>query len=117
MIPKQANENCIARKKTVFVVDDHPIVRQGLALLINQEADLAVCGEAEGMHAALRAIQTVRPDILIVDISLNGPDGLDLLKNIRLTSPRLPVLILSMHDESIYAERELRAGANGYIMN
>ncbi|MGA7289775.1 MAG: response regulator transcription factor [Terriglobales bacterium] len=100
----------------VFVVDDHPIVRQGLALLINQEADLAVCGEAEEMQAALPAIQAVRPDILIVDISLNGPDGLELLKNVRITSPRLPVLILSMHDEAIYAERALRAGANGYIM-
>jgi DNA-binding NarL/FixJ family response regulator len=103
-------------KKTVFVVDDHPIVRQGLALLINQEADLAVCGEAEEMHSALSAIPAAKPDILIVDISLNGPDGLELLKHIRLSSPRLPVLILSMHDESIYAERALRAGANGYIM-
>jgi DNA-binding NarL/FixJ family response regulator len=116
MITKQVNNNVTARKKTVFVVDDHPIVRQGLTLLINQEADLTVCGEAEEMHSALSAIQAARPDILIVDISLNGPDGLELLKNIRLTSPRLPVLILSMHDESIYAERALRAGANGYIM-
>jgi DNA-binding NarL/FixJ family response regulator len=116
MIPKQVNNNFIAKKKTIFVVDDHPIVRQGLALLINRESDLVVCGEAEEMQSALSAIQTVRPDILIVDISLNGPDGLELLKNIRLTSPRLPVLILSMHDESIYAERALRAGANGYIM-
>ncbi|HSY65020.1 MAG TPA: response regulator transcription factor [Terriglobales bacterium] len=116
MIPKQVNNNFIAKKKTIFVVDDHPIVRQGLALLINRESDLVVCGEAEEMQSALSAIQTVRPDILIVDISLNGPDGLELLKNIRLTSPRLPVLILSMHDESIYAERALRAGADGYIM-
>src|SRR5579863_6000482 len=116
MTNKQANHNFAPRKKTVFVVDDHPIVRQGLALLINQEADLTVCGEAEEMHSALSAIQALRPDILIVDISLNGPDGLELLKNIRLTSPRLPVLILSMHVESIYAERALRAGANGYIM-
>lgn len=116
MIPKQVNNNFTAKKKTVFVVDDHPIVRQGLALLINREADLVVCGEAEEMQSALSAIQTIRPDILIVDISLNGPDGLELLKNIRLASPRLPVLILSMHDESIYAERALRAGANGYIM-
>ena len=113
MINRQANNNFAPRKKTVFVVDDHPIVRQGLALLINQETDLTVCGEAEEMHAALSAIQAVRPDILIVDISLNGPDGLELLKNIRLGAPRLPVLILSMHDESIYAERALRGGANG----
>ena len=116
MINRQVNNNFAPRKKTVFVVDDHPIVRQGLALLINQETDLTVCGEAEEMHSALSAIQAVRPDILIVDISLNGPDGLELLKNIRLGAPRLPVLILSMHDESIYAERALRAGANGYIM-
>jgi DNA-binding NarL/FixJ family response regulator len=116
MTAKLLNNNCAAGKKMVFVVDDHPIVRQGLALLINQEVDLMVCGQAEEMHSALRAIQSNRPDILIVDISLNGPDGLELLKNIRLTSPRLPVLILSMHDESIYAERALRAGANGYIM-
>lgn len=116
MIAKQVNNNFTAKKKTVFVVDDHPIVRQGLTLLINREADLVVCGEAEEMQLALSAIQTTRPDILIVDISLNGPDGLELLKNIRITSPRLPVLILSMHDESIYAERALRAGANGYIM-
>jgi DNA-binding NarL/FixJ family response regulator len=110
------HNNFASKKKTVFVVDDHPIVRQGLALLINREADLAVCGEAEEMHAALSAIQAAKPDILILDISLNGPDGLELLKNIRITSPRLPVLVLSMHDESIYAERALRAGANGYIM-
>lgn len=103
-------------KRTVFVVDDHPIVREGLAQMINREADLAVCGEAEEMHSALQMINASRPDILIVDISLNGPDGLDLLKNIRSKDPSLPVLILSMHDESIYAERALRAGANGYIM-
>ena len=116
MISKPANEQSALKKKTVFVVDDHPIVRQGLTLLIDREADLSVCGEAEEMHAALRAIPTLHPDILIVDISLNGPDGLELLKNVRITWPRLPVLVLSMHDESIYAERALRAGANGYIM-
>jgi len=116
MINRPANNNFTGRKKTVFLVDDHPIVRQGLTLLINQEADLAVCGAAEEMQSALAAIQAVRPDILIVDISLNGPDGLELLKTVRITSPRLPVLILSMHDESIYAERALRAGASGYIM-
>src|SRR5271154_5358682 len=116
MITREVHSSFTARRKKVFVVDDHPIVRQGLSLLINQEADLFVCGEAEEMHAALSAIQAASPDILIVDISLNGPDGLELLKNARISSPRLPVLILSMHDESIYAERALRAGANGYIM-
>ncbi len=104
------------RKSRVFVVDDHPIVRQGLALLINRESDLTVCGEAEDAQAAIHSVAMTKPDILVVDISLNGPDGLDLLKDIRIRYPELPVLILSMHDESIYAERALRAGAQGYIM-
>jgi DNA-binding NarL/FixJ family response regulator len=105
-----------AKKKTVFVVDDHPLLRQGLALMINREQDLMVCGEAEEAQAAMKAVAAKKPDILIADISLNGPDGLDLLKNLRALYPELPVLILSMHDESIYAERALRARANGYIM-
>ncbi len=104
------------RKKTIFIVDDHPLLRQGLALLINQQNDLEVCGEAQEAHAVMPALSNHQPDILIVDISLNGPDGLELLKQIRLAYPDLPVLILSMHDEAIYAERALRARANGYIM-
>jgi DNA-binding NarL/FixJ family response regulator len=104
------------KKSKVLVVDDHPIVRQGLALLINRESDLMVCGEAEDARMAMQSIITAKPDIMVVDISLNGPDGLDLLKDIRTRYPELPVLILSMHDESIYAERALRAGAQGYIM-
>jgi len=108
--------NQVGLKRRVLVVDDHPIVRQGLALLINRESDLLVCGEAEEATGAMHVLAAAKPDVLIVDISLNGPDGIDLLKNIRTTHPNLPVLILSMHDESIYAERALRAGANGYIM-
>jgi DNA-binding NarL/FixJ family response regulator len=100
----------------VLVVDDHPIVRQGLSQLINQEPDLMVCGQAEDARTALDAIDPTQPDILIVDVSLDGPDGIELLKAIRAKDARLPVLILSMHDESLYAERALRAGANGYIM-
>ena len=111
------NQTVLAAKKArVLVVDDHPIVRQGLALLINREHDLLVCGEAENAHKAMQSIAAAKPDILVVDISLNGPDGLDLLKDVRSRFPELPVLILSMHDESIYAERALRAGAQGYIM-
>lgn len=98
------------------MVDDHPIVRQGLAQLIDREPDLAVCGEAGEARGALQAIAAAKPDILILDISLAGPDGIELLKNIRLRDPDLPVLVLSIHDESTYAERALRAGANGYIM-
>jgi DNA-binding NarL/FixJ family response regulator len=105
-----------AARKTVLVVDDHPLMRQGLALLVNQQQDMQVCAEAEEGHAALQAITRQKPDIVILDISLNGPDGLELLKSIRAVAPDLPVLILSMHDEAIYAERALRARANGYIM-
>jgi DNA-binding NarL/FixJ family response regulator len=105
-----------AKKYRVLLVDDHPIVRQGLALLIDRECDLSVCGEAEGAHSAFHAISTLQPDVVVLDISLNGPDGLDVLKEIRTKTQNLPVLILSMHDESIYAERAIRAGANGYIM-
>ena len=103
-------------KRMIFIVDDHPIVRQGLALLINREPDLAVCGDAEEAGSALDRIEELRPDLVVLDISLNGPDGLDLLKTIRARDPNLPVLILSMMDEVLYAERGLRAGANGYIM-
>ena len=103
-------------KRRVLVVDDHPIIREGLAQMINREPDLVVCGDAADMQMALRVVEALKPDILIVDVSLDGPDGLDLLKHIRARDPSLPVLILSMHDESIYAERALRAGANGYIM-
>jgi len=108
--------NSQPKKFRVLLVDDHPIVRQGLALLIDRESDLAVCGEADGAHSAFHAITTLRPDIVVLDISLSGPDGLDVLKEIRTRTTNLPVLILSMHDESIYAERAMRAGANGYIM-
>jgi DNA-binding NarL/FixJ family response regulator len=103
-------------KRKVLVVDDHPLIRQGLAMLINQQQDLEVCGEAEEAIAALRNIAQTRPDIMILDISLKGPDGLEVLKTIRATDPDLPVLVLSMHDENVYAERVLRCRANGYIM-
>jgi DNA-binding NarL/FixJ family response regulator len=104
------------KRHRVFVVDDHPIVRQGLALMIDQEPDLVVCGAAEEAESALAAITASRPDVVVLDISLPGPDGIDLLKTIRSTDPTLPILVLSMHDETTYAERALRAGANGYIM-
>jgi DNA-binding NarL/FixJ family response regulator len=104
------------KKQTVFLVDDHPIVRQGLALLINGEADLQVCGESDGGFAAIQNVFELRPDILLLDLSLSGPDGIELLKTIRIRDASMPVLVLSMHDETTYAERALRAGANGYIM-
>jgi len=112
----RSRANLTAPKCKVFLVDDHPIVRQGLALFIDREPDLTVCGEADGANSALQAMRDALPDFVVLDISLDGPDGLELLKTLRGKYPNLPVLVLSMHDESVYAERALRAGANGYIM-
>lgn len=99
-----------------MLVDDHPIVRQGVAQLINREPDLTVCGEANTAHEALSLLNTLTPDVAIIDVSLEDRNGIDLLKDIKLRFPRLPVLVLSMHHESLYAERALHAGAKGYIM-
>lgn len=104
------------RKRRVFLVDDHPIVRQGLAQLINSEPDLAVSGQGEDAYGSLRAIKENRPDLVLVDVSLKDSDGIELMKELKAQDPNLPVLILSMHDETLYAERALRAGAKGYIM-
>ncbi len=103
-------------KHRIVIVDDHPIVRQGLAQLIDQEDDLHICGQAEDAHEAMRAIRQLNPDLAIVDISLRTTSGIDLIKDIKAQFPTLPVLTLSMHDEALYAERALRAGARGYIM-
>lgn len=103
-------------KYKIMIVDDHPIMREGLAQLINQEKDLAICGQFEEATKAFEAVATLKPDIAIVDISLKGSSGIELLKNIKVHYPKLLVLVLSMHDESLYAERVLRAGASGYIM-
>jgi DNA-binding NarL/FixJ family response regulator len=115
-LTESRERGALAVRHRVLVVDDHPIVRQGLSLLIDRETDLMVCGEAEEAHSAAQAIARLKPDLVLLDISLGGQDGLELLKQIRARDLRLPVLMLSMHDESIYAERALRAGANGYIM-
>jgi DNA-binding NarL/FixJ family response regulator len=108
--------NSLAPKCKVLLVDDHPVVRQGLALFIDRESDLTVCGQANDATSALQVIRNSTPDFVVLDISLEGPDGLELLKILRAEYPKLPVLVLSMHDELLYAERALRAGANGYIM-
>ena len=100
----------------VLLVDDHPIVRQGLAQLLEQSDDLSVCGEASSAETALEAIERLRPDIVIVDILLKGENGIELIKKIKSRFGKLPVLVMSMYDESLYAERALRAGARGYIM-
>ncbi|HKE44843.1 MAG TPA: response regulator transcription factor [Steroidobacteraceae bacterium] len=108
----------VVKKKgrRVLIVDDHPIVRHGLRRLIDQEDDLAVCGEVETVKDARTAIRELHPDVVIVDISLKQGDGIDLVTDARAQHPRLPILVLSMHDETIYAERVLSSGANGYIM-
>jgi DNA-binding NarL/FixJ family response regulator len=104
------------RVRRVILVDDHPIVRQGLKRLIELEDDLQVCGEAETVREARQLVRDAGPDAVVVDLSLKQGDGIELVKDIRAHHPALPVLVLSMHDESIYAERLLSAGANGYIM-
>lgn len=103
-------------RKKILIVDDHPILRKGLAMLINQENDLVVAGEADNAQKALEMIDTVKPDMLIVDISLPGIDGIELIKTVKLRNCDIPSLVVSMHDESLFAERALRAGARGYIM-
>ncbi|HUC86165.1 MAG TPA: response regulator transcription factor [Candidatus Acidoferrales bacterium] len=103
-------------KIKVLLVDDHPLVREGLANLIHQEPDLEICGEAAGEPQALQLIASVRPDVAIVDISLESGSGLELIKSVKAMHPAVAMLVLSMHDELLYAERALRAGARGYLM-
>jgi DNA-binding NarL/FixJ family response regulator len=102
--------------RRVLLVDDHPIVRKGLRKLIESDPQLAVCAEAEGVRDAREAIRQQHPDVVVVDLSLKDGDGIELVKDVRAHHPGLPLLVLSMHEESIYAERLLTAGANGYIM-
>jgi DNA-binding NarL/FixJ family response regulator len=106
----------MAQKSKILLVDDHPLVREWLANLINQQADLEVCGEAANGSAALELIGTAKPAIAIVDISMEGGSGIELIKNIKALHPGVMMIVLSMHDETLYAERALRAGARGYIM-
>lgn len=103
------------RRARILLVDDHPLVRERLAEIINREKDLTLCGEAEDRHQALDAIRTCRPQLVIVDITLKSSDGIELIQDIRTRWPALLTLVVSMHDESLYAERALRAGARGYI--
>jgi len=106
----------VARSRfRVFIVDDHPIVRRGFQLLLAMEPDLMVCGEADNGPAALQKILALKPDVAIVDLSLKGSSGLELIKQLRAQSLKLKLLVFTMRDEGIYAERALRAGADGYI--
>lgn len=110
---KQGTED---NKRTIFLVDDHPLMRQGLTQLLENEPDLEVCGEADDGPRALKGISSKNPDLVIVDISLQGNNGLELTKNIKALYKDQKVLVLSMHDEHVYAQRALRAGASAYVM-
>lgn len=114
-MPAKKPERTRPAKTAILIVDDHPMLRRGLAALIESEPDLAVCGEAATCQAALQAIRQRKPDLVIVDLGLEGCDGLDLIKEMKLHHPGTPALVLSMHDESLYAERALLAGACGYV--
>jgi DNA-binding NarL/FixJ family response regulator len=105
-----------SKKKRILLVDDHPLIREGLTQWINRSGDLEVCGEAETAAQAMSRVEKLKPDLVLVDISLAGGDGLELLKSLRALQPDRPLLVLSMHDESLNAGRALRAGARGYIM-
>jgi len=103
-------------RKNILIVDDHPMMRDGLAALITAQPDLAVCAQAADAREALQAIESLRPDLVLMDISLPGKSGLEAIKDIQSLAPGLATLVLSMHDEALYAERVLRAGARGYVM-
>src|SRR5437899_2230132 len=102
-------------KSRILIVDDHPLFRQGLRQIIDRDAALVVCGEAPDASDAMKAVAELKPDLVIVDISLEASNGLDLIKHLKAKHEDLPILVVSMHDESLYAERALRAGALGYI--
>jgi len=105
-----------ARKSRVFIVDDHPLVREGLGNLINGQDDLIVCGDAENSSQAMVRMVKAQPDVALIDISLQNESGLELVKNLNSRFPLVGLIVLSMHDETLYAERALRAGARGYVM-
>jgi len=103
-------------KSRILIVDDHPLFREGLRQMIDRNPELSVCGEAADAEEALRLVPELRPDLALVDISLGGSNGIDLIKTLKGKYDDLPILVVSMHDESLYAERALRAGAMGYVM-
>src|SRR5579883_1166386 len=109
---KQANQHGEIR---ILLVDDHPLVRLSLREVIKREPDLLVCGEAEDREQALELVESARPHLAIVDLTLKSSNGMDLIKDLRARHPDVQVLVLSMHDETLHAERAIRAGARGYI--
>jgi DNA-binding NarL/FixJ family response regulator len=116
MAAKKNNKKSESSKMKVYLVDDHPIVRQGLIKLIEQEDGLEVCGESGSVAEALSELKKLSPDVILVDISLEDSNGLELIKLVDDLGMQIPMLVLSMHDETLYAEHALRAGASGYVM-
>lgn len=108
--------NPAPEKRRVFLVDDHTMFREGLRQLIDRDPKLSVCGDAADSEEAMRGIRECQPDVVLVDISLSGASGIDLIKSIKSEFEDMPILVVSMHDESLYAERALRAGSMGYVM-
>jgi len=111
----QTKDSAKEQATRIVLVDDHPVVREGLAESINREKDLVVCAQAEDHRAALQAIEGTKPELVVVDLMLKDSSGMELIKDIHARWPRLLILVVSMHDETLYAERVLRAGAQGYI--
>lgn len=109
------NEKAKSTEIKVLLVEDHPMFRERMAMLINKDMNMSVCGEADNIQDAMTLLQDAKPDIAIVDLTLKGSSGLELIKNMKASHCEVPVLVLSMHDEALYAERVLRAGAKGYI--
>lgn len=115
-LSSSAGQPAATSRRRVLLVDDHPMMRAGLAQLIGLQPDLAVCGEAANPAEALKLISTARPEIMLADLTMPGRSGLEFVKDVLALLPELPILVVSMHDEAVYAERALRAGARGYIM-
>lgn len=113
---RESTKQAVVAPRKIFIVEDHPVFREGLRQVVNREADLQVCGEAGNYDQALEALTRLRPDLALVDITLPGKSGLELIKTLRKTNRDIRLLIISMHDEALYADRVLRAGGDGYIM-
>ena len=115
-MPPKKLENSGVKSQRIFIVDDHPVFREGLSKVIGQEPDLEVCGEADTAAEAFSKIDALVPDLVMTDIGLPGKGGLELIQDIHAINPALPVVVVSMHEEKLYAERVLRAGGRGYVM-